>query len=648
MLEITRSNQNPLIKPNPQHTWEEQAAFNGSVIKDNNIYHMVYRAVSKTMKYHDRELMLSVIGHAVSTDGEYFTDNELFIEPELDWEFYGCEDPRVTKIDGTFYIFYTGISEWPPKAQGIRIGVAITKDFKTIEYKRLVTPFNAKAMVLFPEKINGKYVVMLTVNTDIPPSKIGIAYLDSIEQLWDIEFWTLWYRDLHKYVVPLQRMTSDQVEVGAVPIRTEYGWLFVYSYIQDYYNEKGRVFGIEAVMLENENPQKIVASTLGPIMIPETDYELNGMIGNIVFPSGSSIENNMLHIYYGASDDTVCRASIMLETLYKNMHKTQVAPYKLTKFAFNPIMYPKVEHAWEAQAVFNAAAVYEAEQFHILYRTQSADNTSYIGYASSNDGYHIHERFIEPIYYPRADFERKKRDGVGSGCEDPRLMKVDDRYYMLYTAYDGVNVPRVAMSSISIEDFLHKKWEKWAQPILISPPNIDDKDACIFPEKVNGKYVFIHRINHEMVMDFVDELSYFDGKNHFLDIKATLSARLDPWDRAKCGISAPPIKTELGWLLSYHGISEFDHHYRVGFLLLDSNDPTKIISRTHYPVLEPETRFEKEGVVPNVCFPNGMAVKDGELFMYYGGADKVLCVATTNLNDLLAYMKDGMVEKTIL
>jgi beta-1,2-mannobiose phosphorylase / 1,2-beta-oligomannan phosphorylase len=643
MLQATREEQNPLLKPNVANPWQEHAVFNGNVIKDaNGVYHMVYRASTNVTKYHDKELMVSTVGYASSKDGIYWENTKQLIAPELDWEFYGCEDPRMTKINDTYYIFYTGLSSWPPNAPGIKVGVAITKDFITIEEKHLVTPFNAKAMVLLPQKVNGKYAVIVSVNTDMPPSQVAVAYLDTLEQLWDIEFWTYWYRDLEKYVIPLQRMSSDQVEVGAVPILTEKGWLFVYSYIQNYYNETARVFGIEAVTLDTQDLQKITSSTLGPIMVPEKEYELHGVIPNIIFPSGAIIENNQLTVYYGACDGIICSAKLALDDLYTHMQTKQVIPFKLKKFAFNPILYPKPEHAWEAQAVFNAAAVYDADQFHILYRTQSSDNTSFMGYANSNDGYHIHERYIEPVYYPRADFERKKKDGVGSGCEDPRLMKVDGKYYMLYTAYDGINVPRVAMTSISVDDFLHKKWERWEQPVLISPPNVDDKDACIFPEKVNGKYVIMHRINHEMVMDFVDDLHWFDGRQNFLDIKATIAARKDFWDGAKCGISAPPIKTEAGWLLSYHGISVFDHNYRVGFLLLDLNDPSKIISRTRMPVMEPEFRYEKEGVVHNVCFPCGMAVKDDELFVYYGGADKVLCVATCKMNALIDYMKEGI------
>ena len=97
------------------------------------------------------------------------------IAPEEDWERFGCEDPRVTKIDDKYYIFYTALSVYPFAAEGIKVAVAVTKDFKKIEERHLVTPFNAKAMVLFPEKINGKYVALLTAHTDTPPVKICLG-----------------------------------------------------------------------------------------------------------------------------------------------------------------------------------------------------------------------------------------------------------------------------------------------------------------------------------------------------------------------------------------------------------------------------------------------------------------------------------------
>jgi len=111
------------------------------------------------------------------------------------------------------------------------------------------------------------------------------------------------------------------------------------------------------------------------------------------------------------------------------------------------------------------------------------------------------------------------------------------------------------------------------------------------------------------------------------------------WDSKRIGIAAPPIKTKEGWILFYHGISEEDNFYRVGVLLLDPKDPTKIIARSDEPLLEPEMQYEKEGQVPNVVFPCGAVLIKDKIFVYYGGGDQVVGVATINVNQLLEVLK---------
>ncbi len=114
--------------------------------------------------------------------------------------------------------------------------------------------------------------------------------------------------------------------------------------------------------------------------------------------------------------------------------------------------------------------------------------------------------------------------------------------------------------------------------------------------------------------------------------------RTKSWDEVKVGISGPPIKTESGWLVFYHGISRIDGHYRIGALLLDLTNPANVIARTPYPILEPETYFEKEGVVPNVVFSCGQAVFKDEVYLYYGGADRVVCGAKIKISFLISYL----------
>ena len=149
--------------------------------------------------------------------------------------------------------------------------------------------------------------------------------------------------------------------------------------------------------------------------------------------------------------------------------------------------------------MFNPAALYANNMVHIIYRAMSEDNTSVFGYAASKDGLTISERLDEPIYTPRAEFEQKKGGEAGnSGCEDPRITVLDDMVYMFYTAYDGVHVPRVAFTSLPLQKFLTRQWD-WEQPVLISPPNMDNKDAALFPQKVDGKVPDLS-IGSEMIL----------------------------------------------------------------------------------------------------------------------------------------------------
>jgi beta-1,2-mannobiose phosphorylase / 1,2-beta-oligomannan phosphorylase len=128
-------------------------------------------------------------------------------------------------------------------------------------------------MSLFPKKIAGKYAVVLTANTDIPPSKIAVAYFDREEQMWSPTYWKSWYSALDQNTIPLQRSLKDHVETGAPPIKTKHGWLLIYSYIKNYLSPPA-VFGVEAVLLDLHDPQKIIARTEKPLLVPQEKYEI--------------------------------------------------------------------------------------------------------------------------------------------------------------------------------------------------------------------------------------------------------------------------------------------------------------------------------------------------------------------------------------
>lgn len=629
---IKRYDKNPIVRPNKNSCWESHSTFNGCAIKKDIYIYLLYRAMS-CEDYHripETKMNLSCVGICKSNDGQNFRNKKILIYPEKDFEKFGCEDPRVTKIDGKYYIFYTALSEYPFRASGIKVGVAISKDLEKIQEKHLVTPFNAKAMTLFPEKINNKLFSIFTYHSDSPNPQICFAEFEKEEDMWSKEYWQKWYSSHENDVLQLKRKKEDHVEIGAPPIKTEKGWLLFYSYIYDYFTDH-KIFGIEAVLLDLKNPRKIIARTKGPILVPEEYYEKYGMVNNIVFPTGAIKQLNQINLYYGAADTTCCLAFLNLKSLLDHMLPNKLDGLSFKRYEKNPIIKPIKENKWEDRATFNPAAIYLDNKIHIIYRAVSGDNYSVLGYATSKDGYNIDHREKEPIYKPRKDFE-------SSGCEDPRLVEIDNYVYMLYTAYDKKTTPRVALTKISKKDFIKNNWN-WSEPILISPPGISDKDACIFPEKINNKYYLLHRIDESIDLCVREDLKFNkNSKEKYLEENHWLSPRVGWWDHKKVGAACSPIKTSDGWLLLYHGISK-DNSYNVGAVLLDLKNPYKILARTDEPIFRPETEYEKTGDVSNVVFPCGAVVLNKEIFIYYGGGDKVTGVATLKLELLLKKLK---------
>jgi beta-1,2-mannobiose phosphorylase / 1,2-beta-oligomannan phosphorylase len=632
MYVVRRSPHNPLIAPLNDKHWEARGTFNPTVVKKGTITHLLYRALGRP-----DALMtpagISTIGKALSLDGEKFQNRRQFIIPTEPWEKYGCEDPRVTYFEGKYYIFYTALGGMPFGPGNIKVALAISKDLETIQEKHLITPFNAKAMTLFPERINGKITVILTAHTDDPPARIAIAQCDKIEELWDLSFWERWHAELGENAINPLRFDHDHVEVGATPVKTKDGWLLFYSYIQNYFGGGERVFGIEALLLDLKDPRNIVGRTKGPIMVPEEIYEKYGIVPNIVFPTGAILhKDNRLDLYYGAADTVCAKASINLPDLL-----SALIPERRVELAIrskdNPILKPLEEHEWEKTSVFNAAALDLGGYVHLLYRAMGPDNTSVIGHAKSKTGLKGWIRSPKPAYVPREDFEQKKGSPTGnSGCEDPRITKIGDTIYMAYTAYDGVQPTRVALTSISAKDFADEKWDKWTKPILTTPDAVNDKDTALLPEKVEGQYMLLHRIDPQLCADFLDSLDF--KKSRLTRCIEIMGPRPGCWDSTKIGIAGPPIKTPKGWLLIYHGVSKTST-YRLGAVLLDLKNPAIVLSRSVDAILEPIEEYERVGVVRNAVFSCGAVLRGDTIYLYYGGADTVMCAAKMSLKKLL-------------
>lgn len=290
-----------------------------------------------------------------------------------------------------------------------------------------------------------------------------------------------------------------------------------------------------------------------------------------------------------------------------------------------PILEPILEHAWESRAVLNPAAIRQDENIYMLYRAVEGENYSAIGYAKLDRNSNIIERRAEPVIKRTEPFEKQ-------GCEDPRMVEIGGVYYIFYSAYDG---KEVRICAASTTDFINYK--KYG----IILPDIWNKDAMIFPELINNQIIFIHRVEPNIQIAYFDSIEQLlrgeNGywKKYMRDLeKYTIMKPRFEWEIKKIGAGPPPIKTEYGWLLIYHGVDK-KLFYRAGMALLDLESPAKVIARCPYPILEPERKYELVGDVPNVVFPEGTVVFDNELYVYYGGADKVIGLATANLSDLL-------------
>ena len=263
------------------------------------------------------------------------------------------------------------------------------------------------------------------------------------------------------------------------------------------------------------------------------------------------------------------------------------------------------------------------------YRAQGMDWISRIGYAVSMDGVHWN-RLREPVLKPEFDYESR-------GVEDPRVTQIDKTFYMAYTAYGpyrqgeeiaGGNIlPMIARSENLIT------WERLG-PIVRGE---DNKDHALFPRKFNGRYLALHRRRPFIWVAFSDDLLSWPAE----DMTRVLGPREDNWwDNLSVGGNGVPIETEHGWLLFYHAYDQ-NHTYRIGVALLDQADPRMVLRRPTQPILWPEELWEIKGEVPNVVFSNANIVVGDTVYVYYGGADHVIGLATCKLRDLLDFVQNA-------
>ncbi len=230
-----------------------------------------------------------------------------------------------------------------------------------------------------------------------------------------------------------------------------------------------------------------------------------------------------------------------------------------------------------------------------------------------------------------------------SGCQDARVVQFEDAFYLTYTAWDKDDVPagkdRARVGIARTDDF--KRVEK----LGIINHDAWDKDAFLFPERINGRVAYMHRVEPNIQIDYFDsieallDLRNWEGYLNRVEESTVLRAAF-PWECGKVGGSVPPICTDEGWLIIYHAVEVLSHRpgdfiYRAGAALLDLENPSRVIARLPYPILEPEEEYERVGDVNNVVFPVGGYIYKGDLYISYGGADRVTALAKVRAQDLL-------------
>ena len=285
---VRRYSGNPILTkadiPYPVET-----VHNAAVVRHEDEYIMLFRSHLRTGR--------SIIGLARSPDGFKFqADPQPFLTPALDgafaeYEAFGVEDPRITKVEDDYLITYSAYSR-----NGVRIALARTKDFVQIERVSLITQADYRNTVIFPEKFNGLYARLDRPHSEISPWSIWITFSP------DLVFW-----GESQLVMKPEPYHWDEMKIGpgAPPIKTDKGWLSIYHGV--FQTMDGSVYRLGVALHDLHNPAKIIGVGDSWILQPEAPWELTGYVHNVVFTCGAVPEpNGTVKIYWGGADSVMC------------------------------------------------------------------------------------------------------------------------------------------------------------------------------------------------------------------------------------------------------------------------------------------------------------------------------------------------------
>jgi len=316
----------PILTPRADVAWANGAVFNPGAWRDpGGPVHLLFRAIASgyqriTMEVPEAhgfsdgfdDAYVSSIGYASSEDGIQFQwRDEPFINPDSDFDRFGAEDPRISKLDDTFLITYTGLASpaFGP-ADGVRIALATTTDFRTVEKHGVVGPLaRDKDAVIFPRRIGSRIAMLHRV---VP--NIQIVFFDDLERLIHPppDFWPRHLARIDDHVIMRPELAWERNKIGAgpTPIETDEGWLIIYHGVDD-----DLVYRAGIALLDLDDPRRVIAKHPDPVLEPELEFECVGDVNQVVFPEGAVVIDGVLHVYYGAADKVVGLATAPLADL---------------------------------------------------------------------------------------------------------------------------------------------------------------------------------------------------------------------------------------------------------------------------------------------------------------------------------------------
>lgn len=327
------------------------------------------------------------------------------------------------------------------------------------------------------------------------------------------------------------------------------------------------------------------------------------------------------------------------------------------------IVLSKTNLGFEIDGVLNPAVIYHDNCIHLFYRAVGKHNYSSVGYCKLKSPLEVIERLDMPVLFPQFDYEQH-------GVEDPRIVKIEDTFYLSYTAFDGANAlgalatstdlvtwtkHGVIVPQITFAEFkrlamtrgpINEKYFRYNDHEGIKENKgkkmlLWDKNAIFFPRRINGKLYFLHRIKPDIQIVCVTNLSELTTdfwQNYFFKMEDYIVlCPKHKHELSYIGGGCPPIETKEGWLVIYHGVYDTinGYVYCACAALLDLENPEKEIARLPYELFQPELEWELKGEVNNVCFPTGAIVQEDVLFIYYGAADERIACASISLSELI-------------